>query len=52
MLYSAANGSMQPWASKQLARFAIAFIPMIGAALIDIRHWFRVSYWIYGLPWY
>src|ERR1700719_3168642 len=49
MLYSAANGNLQPWASKQLARFAIAFIPMIAAALIDIRHWFRVSYWLYGL---
>lgn len=49
MLYSAANGSMQPWASKQLARFAIAFIPMIAAAMIDIRHWFRVSYWLYAV---
>jgi rod shape determining protein RodA len=49
MLYSAANGNWQPWASKQMARFAIAFIPMIAAALIDIRHWFRISYWLYGL---
>jgi rod shape determining protein RodA len=49
MLYSAANGSWQPWASKQMARFAIAFIPMIAAALIDIRHWFRISYWVYAL---
>jgi rod shape determining protein RodA len=49
MLYSAANGNLQPWASKQMARFAIAFIPMIAAALIDIRHWFRMSYWIYGV---
>ena len=49
MLYSAANGNLQPWASKQMARFAIAFIPMIAAALIDIRHWFRLAYWIYGL---
>src|ERR1700690_2257667 len=49
MLYSAANGNLQPWASKQLARFAIAFIPMIAAALIDMRHWFRVSYWLYAL---
>jgi rod shape determining protein RodA len=49
MLYSAANGSWQPWASKQMARFAFAFIPMLGAALIDIRHWFRISYWLYGL---
>jgi rod shape determining protein RodA len=49
MLYSAANGSWQPWASKQMARFAFAFIPMIAAALIDIRHWFRISYWLYGI---
>jgi rod shape determining protein RodA len=49
MLYSAANGNMQPWASKQMARFAVAFVPMIAVALIDIRHWFRVAYWLYGL---
>src|ERR1700690_139937 len=49
MLYSGANGNLQPWASKQLVRFAIPFIPMIAAALIDIRHWFRVSYWLYAM---
>jgi rod shape determining protein RodA len=49
MLYSAANGSWQPWASKQVARFAFAFIPMLAAALIDIRYWFRFSYWFYAL---
>src|SRR5271155_3215146 len=49
MLYSAANGNLQPWASKQMARFAIAFIPMIAAALIDIRYWYRISYWLYAL---
>ena len=49
MLYSAANGNWQPWASKQMARFAIAFIPMIAAALIDIRYWFRISYWVFAL---
>ncbi|HVH80792.1 MAG TPA: rod shape-determining protein RodA, partial [Stellaceae bacterium] len=49
MLYSAANGNWQPWASKQMARFAIAFIPMIAAALIDIRYWFRISYWLFAL---
>jgi rod shape determining protein RodA len=48
MLYSAANGSWQPWASKQATRFALAFIPMLAVALIDIRHWFRIAYWIYG----
>ena len=49
MLYSAANGNIHPWASRQLARFAVAFLPMLAAALIDIRYWFRLSYWIYGV---
>jgi len=48
ILYSAANGSLQPWSEKQMTRFAVAFVPMIAAALIDIRHWYRGSYWIYG----
>jgi rod shape determining protein RodA len=48
MLYSAANGNLQPWASRQMIRFAIALVPMIAAGLIDVRHWFRTAYWIYG----
>jgi len=48
MLYSAANGDLQPWASHQMARFAVALVPMIAAGLIDIRYWFRSTYWIYG----
>src|SRR5271157_5606463 len=49
VLYSAADGNMEPWASKQLVRFAIGLIPMIGAALIDLRYWFRAAYCIYGI---
>jgi rod shape determining protein RodA len=49
MLYSAANGDFQPWASRQMTRFAIALVPMIAAALIDIRYWYRSAYWIYGV---
>ena len=49
MLYSAANGSFQPWASRQMARFAVAFLPMLLVAVVDIRHWFRSAYWIYGV---
>ena len=47
MLYSAANGNIQPWASKQTIRFAIALIPMIAVAILDIDFWFRISYWVY-----
>ena len=49
MLYSAANGDYQPWASRQMTRFAVALVPMIAAALIDIRYWYRSAYWIYGV---
>src|SRR5437763_6267120 len=49
MLYSAANGSLQPWASRQMTRFAMAFVPMLIVALVDIRHWFRSAYWIYAV---
>jgi rod shape determining protein RodA len=49
VLYSAANGSMEPWAAKQTIRFAVALILMVGAALPDIRYWFRVAYWVYAM---
>src|SRR6266849_5129535 len=49
MLYSAANGNLQPWASRQMARFAIALVPMIAAGLIDVRYWYRSAYPIYGV---
>src|ERR1700674_1988383 len=49
MLYSAANGNLQPWALRQMTRFAIALVPMIAAGLIDVRYWFRSVYWIYAV---
>ena len=47
MLYSAANGSMTPWASRQVMRFGIGLVLMLAVALIDIRFWFRYAYLIY-----
>ena len=49
VLYSAADGSMEPWAAKQTIRFASALILMVGAALVGIRHWFRAAYWVYAI---
>jgi rod shape determining protein RodA len=49
VLYSAADGNMEPWAAKQVTRFAIALILMVGAALPDIRYWFRAAYWAYAV---
>jgi rod shape determining protein RodA len=49
VLYSAANGNMQPWAATQTARIAIASVPMIGAAVVAIRYWFRTAYLTYAI---
>ena len=48
MLYSAANGSWQPWAGKQAIRFGVALCVMIAAAMVDIRFWLRSAYWIFA----
>jgi rod shape determining protein RodA len=49
MLYSAANGSWQPWAGKQSIRFGVAVFIMVGAALVDIRLWLRFAYPLYSV---
>ena len=47
MLYSAAGGSYDPWASRQMVRFGIGLIGMIVVALTDIRLWLRYAYAFY-----
>tara|TARA_R110000868_G_scaffold4155_30_gene25545 strand:- start:1988 stop:3130 length:1143 start_codon:yes stop_codon:yes gene_type:complete len=49
MLYSAANGSWNPWATRQIARYGIGLVILITIALIDIRFWWRHAYLIYGV---
>jgi rod shape determining protein RodA len=49
MLYSAANGNLDPWASRQMSRFAVGLAMMLCVALIDIRLWLRTAYPIYAL---
>ncbi len=49
MLYSAANGSFDPWASRQAMRFLLGLSVLLVVALIDIRLWFRLAYPIYLL---
>ena len=48
-LYSAAGGSLSPWASRQMMRFAIGFVGMIIIALIDIRWWYKLSWFFFGI---
>jgi rod shape determining protein RodA len=47
MLYSAANGSFEPWATRHIMRFGIAFAIMLAVALIDIRRWYSLCYLAY-----
>jgi rod shape determining protein RodA len=47
MLYSAANGNADPWASRQMLRFSVGLALMLAIALIDVRFLFRWAYLAY-----
>lgn len=47
MLYSAANGQWDPWASRQAIRFGAGLGLLFVAALVHIRLWLRYAYVIY-----
>ncbi|HEV7371253.1 rod shape-determining protein RodA [Arenibaculum sp.] len=49
MLYSAANGSLDPWASRQMVRFGFGIGVLLVVGLIDIRIWMKLAYPIYGV---
>lgn len=48
-LYSAAGGSMNPWASRHFMRFVVGCTGMVIIALIDIKWWYRLAWPIYGV---
>ncbi|HXP95222.1 MAG TPA: rod shape-determining protein RodA [Telmatospirillum sp.] len=48
-LYSAANGNIDPWASRQMMRFFVGVVVMLGVAMVDIRFWMRWAYVLYGV---
>ncbi|MBK1695668.1 rod shape-determining protein RodA [Rhodovibrio salinarum] len=47
MLYSAADGSLTPWAQRHALRFGGGLVLLLTVAMFDIRFWFRWSYPIY-----
>ena len=47
MLYSAGEGSIDPWARRHLVRFVLGIMVMIAVAVIDTRFWLRYAYTIY-----
>jgi len=48
-LYSAAGGSLEPWALKQMIRFLVGMTIMVGVAVVDLRFWVRHAYLFYGI---
>jgi rod shape determining protein RodA len=48
-LFSAAGGSMSPWAGKQMMRFGFSLAMMIAVSLVHIRVWLKLAYVIYGI---
>lgn len=49
MLYSAANGSMNPWAGPQLMRFIVGLGMLTAIAIVDVRLILRYAYVFYAL---
>ena len=49
MLFSAANGDFDPWASRQAIRFAVGVLLMLAVAFTDIQVWFRAAYQVYAV---
>lgn len=48
MQYSAAGGNLEPWAGRQMVRFAVGVVLMVGVALIHLRWWYLLAYPVYA----
>lgn len=47
MLYSVAGGDLEPWAMRQMIRFAVGMVLMIAVAITNLRFWAQAAYPIY-----
>lgn len=47
-LFSAANGSFSPWATKHILRFIIGLAVMFIISLIDIKWWYKLTWPAFG----
>ncbi len=48
VLYSAAGGSLTPWALKQGIRFVVLLVAMLGLSMIKPDRWMQLAWPIYG----
>lgn len=49
VLYSAAGGSLDPWASRQGAKFGVFLVMMLVLSQINLSFWLRIAYPLYGV---
>jgi len=49
VLYSAAGGNFEPWAERQMIRFAIGLVILLVVACFDIRVWMGLAYPAYAV---
>ncbi|MEC8725520.1 MAG: rod shape-determining protein RodA [Pseudomonadota bacterium] len=49
MLYSAADGSWDPWAARQITRFTVGLVILVTIALVDLRFWWRYAYLLFAI---
>lgn len=47
VLYAAANGSWEPWASRQFSRFWLGAAVMFVVAMMNLRFWLKYAYVFY-----
>jgi rod shape determining protein RodA len=48
VLYSAAGGSLSPWALKQGIRFIVLLVAMLGLAMVKPDRWMQLAWPLYG----
>ncbi|MEE4349789.1 MAG: rod shape-determining protein RodA [Pacificimonas sp.] len=48
ILYSAAGGSVEPWAMNHAIRFGVLFTMMLVLSQMDVTLWLRTAYWAYA----
>lgn len=49
LLYSAAQGNLEPWAFRQMIYFAISLPILVVISIVDLKFWYKSSYIFYVL---
>jgi len=49
MLYSAANGNVEPWMDRQMVRFGIGICIMLAIGMVDLQRLAKIAYPLYAV---